>query len=373
MCNIARRKNERGQALVTNPKCLTELLENRIGDLQKACSGQLDVKKVIKVIGMMVANPRNRALLDCTVESFWTALTESLTLNILPQLGRAYFVPYRDNRAGTTTCQFILSYLGMIELAHRAKVTVTAHSVHKGDKFTCVFGSDERIEHQPNWEVPRTEETLICCYVKATWDGMTHYEVMSKPEIDAIRRISKSSASGPWREHYVEMAKKTVVRRAFKYFPISTDVATAIEADDNHSFHTDDIVSDIAAETTKSRTQSLKERLQTRDKMNAEINQEPAPDTDIIDVAPVSEEPAPSEQTEADKPKRGRKPKEQSAPESPIYDQFVTAIENCQSFDECQELYIQIEGWSHSDDCTPEMFNQLCSHLGAKERTFPNA
>jgi recombination protein RecT len=59
--------------------------------------------------------------------------------------------------------------------------------------------------------------------------GGVQFEVMSKAQVDSIRRRSKSGNSGPWVSDYVEMARKTVVRRLFKYLPVSVELVKALE------------------------------------------------------------------------------------------------------------------------------------------------
>jgi hypothetical protein len=55
--------------------------------------------------------------------------------------------------------------------------------------------------------------------------------VMTKDEVDAIRKRSKASGSGPWVTDYNEMAKKTVVRRASKKWPLDAELAEAVNND----------------------------------------------------------------------------------------------------------------------------------------------
>ncbi|MCI4427735.1 MAG: recombinase RecT [Burkholderiales bacterium] len=49
---------------------------------------------------------------------------------------------------------------------------------------------------------------------------------------EAVRAQSRAGSSGPWVTHFEAMALKTVVRRLFKWLPISVELATAIEADE---------------------------------------------------------------------------------------------------------------------------------------------
>lgn len=53
-------------------------------------------------------------------------------------------------------------------------------------------------------------------------------------DIESIRNLSRSGASSPWKNHWPEMAKKTVVRRICKRLPSSTDLDSVLLADNEH-------------------------------------------------------------------------------------------------------------------------------------------
>jgi recombinational DNA repair protein RecT len=73
---------------------------------------------------------------------------------------------------------------------------------------------------------------------------------MAKEEVDAIRKRSRSGASGPWVTDYNEMSKKTVFRRLSKWLPLSPEVRDAAENDD-------DVIE--VESTTKKRGEALAE------------------------------------------------------------------------------------------------------------------
>jgi recombination protein RecT len=64
-------------------------------------------------------------------------------------------------------------------------------------------------------------------------DGVTKSEVMSKDEVESIRKRSKAGGSGPWVTDWCEMAKKTAFRRCSKWLPLSPDINEAFERDDD--------------------------------------------------------------------------------------------------------------------------------------------
>jgi len=182
---------------------------------------------------------RNPALARCDQMSFLGAIMTCAQLGLEPggTLGHAYLVPFENRKAGRTEVQFILGYRGMIELARRSGQiqSIEARAVYEGDRFDVKFGLDSDLTHVPDFDNPnRTQpEKLRFVYAVAKLkDGGVQFEVMSRREIEAARAQSKSATSGPWQTHYEAMSLKTVIRRLFKYLPISIELAQAIEQDE---------------------------------------------------------------------------------------------------------------------------------------------
>ncbi|EUC94081.1 recombinase RecT, partial [Providencia alcalifaciens] len=58
------------------------------------------------------------------------------------------------------------------------------------------------------------------------------FEVMTYNQIEKVRNSSKAGKNGPWATHWEEMAKKTVIRRLFKYLPVSIEMQKAVILDE---------------------------------------------------------------------------------------------------------------------------------------------
>jgi recombination protein RecT len=105
---------------------------------------------------------------------------------------------------------------------------VFAQVVCDKDNFSWENGV---VKHQIDWKNERG--AMYAAYATITFkDGSTQTDVMTKGEIDAIKKRSKASGSGPWVTDYNEMAKKTVFRRASKWITLSPEVADAMENED---------------------------------------------------------------------------------------------------------------------------------------------
>ena len=222
-----RRLRGRGER-IRSAENLTNWLTERQEEIGRVCGGRVAPSKVIRACSVIASHPQNRVLLDCTLTSFYDALLESLAFGLLPLMGRGYFVPDGDR------VHFILGYQGMIELAANAGVFVKAFNVFKGDKFEWVAGADEWIEHRPAIDAVRDEAHYICSYCVSKFGDHVTFDVMFKPEIDEI--CGKGRAlSAAWKTDYLEMARKTIVRRAAKFWPLKLDAAAICELDERNN------------------------------------------------------------------------------------------------------------------------------------------
>lgn len=197
---------------------------------------------------------RTPALAKCDQQSFAGAVMTCAQLGLEPGggLGHAYLLPFDNRKKGITECQLIIGYRGMIDLARRSGqiVSLEARVVHQHDHFRVQFGLHSTLEHEPNWSVEDRGPLRFVYAVAKLKDGGVQFEVMSKQEIDKIKAKSKTSSFGPWVDHYEEMAKKTVIRRLFKYLPVSVEMTRAVVldelADGNISQHSATIDGDFS-------------------------------------------------------------------------------------------------------------------------------
>jgi recombination protein RecT len=177
----------------------------------------------------LMADVRSNAkLAECNPITVIGAFIRATQLGLEPggQLGQAYFVPFKGE------CQLVIGYRGMIELAYRSgKVaSITARTVHTNDLFEWELGTDERITHKP---AAGDRGSLVAVYAMAKLTtGGIHFEVLDLAEIEKAKRASKSSGFGPWKDHFEEMAKKTAIRRLFKYLPVGTELSRAVAIDE---------------------------------------------------------------------------------------------------------------------------------------------
>jgi recombination protein RecT len=183
---------------------------------------------------------------QCDPMSFLGAVIQCAQLGLEPgnALGHAYILPFdkREKVGGQwktvrTEAQVIIGYRGMIDLARRSGqiVSIDARAVYEGDKFECLLGLDARIEHVPDWQNANRADPSKLRFVYAVAklkDGGVQFDVMSRAEVEGIRARSKSADNGPWVTDFAAMAVKTVVRRLFKFLPVSIEIQHAVGLDE---------------------------------------------------------------------------------------------------------------------------------------------
>ncbi|MDM3533600.1 recombinase RecT [Serratia marcescens] len=143
-----------------------------------------------------------------------------ITLNPASKL--AYLVP-RDGMV----CLDI-SYMGLLHLAQATGSIKWGQCklVYSNDTYES-NGLDSAPTHKYNAFGDRGEVVGGYCTVK-THDGDYLTEEMSLAEIKATEATSKAK-NGPWKTFWAEMARKTIVKRASKYWPRAERLDAAIE------------------------------------------------------------------------------------------------------------------------------------------------
>jgi recombination protein RecT len=184
-------------------------------------------------------------LAQCSPQSFLGAVIQCAQLGLEPgsALGHVYIIPFdkwvKKNGAwvlAETVATVILGYRGMIDLARRSGQieSIEAWPVYIGDRFECTLGLDPNLIHAPDWEnAGRTvSDNLRFVYAVAKLkDGGKQFAVMSRAEVEMIRdrtfaknRVDAAKYDGPWKTDFEQMALKTVVRRLFKFLPVSVEM-----------------------------------------------------------------------------------------------------------------------------------------------------
>lgn len=196
--------------------------------------------RMLKIaLGALRTTPK---LMQARTDTLLGAIIQCAQLGLEPNtpLGHAYLIPFENRSKGITEVQIVFGYKGLIDLARRSGqiVSIAAHEVRANDHFEYEYGLDEKLVHRPSMG-DRGEVIAFYAVAKLVGGGYA-FEVMSRADVEAIRNESqgwktavrfKKEASSPWGPHFVEMGRKTVLRRLFKFLPVSIELATAATLD----------------------------------------------------------------------------------------------------------------------------------------------
>ncbi|HNB04624.1 MAG TPA: recombinase RecT, partial [Thauera aminoaromatica] len=193
----------------------------------------LSTDRIIKV--MLIAAAKNPKLYDCYQPSIVKSIMDAaaLGLELGSPLGHAYPVPYYNKKANRYDCQLVIGYKGLLKLALGDSIKkIEARVVYENDFFEVELGLREDLRHRPNFDEPGP---MIAVYAIATLaNGEKQFEVMTKAQVEAIRKRSQNPDSGPWSTDYNEMARKTVTKKLCKYLDLSVQSAEAIAKADEY-------------------------------------------------------------------------------------------------------------------------------------------
>lgn len=220
-----------GTELVKSSTGLKALCDSIAPKVASVLPKHLTPERMLKTV--QIAASKNPKLLQCTKLSLATAImgASELGLDCSGTLGSAYLVPYGKEAT------LLIGYRGLIDLARRSgKIrSIEARLVYEDDTFDLDFGRTPMLIHKPDFTAERSDDKIVLVYARARLADQEEpqVEVMSKAEIDAIRKRSRAGSSGPWVTDYGEMARKTVVRRLCKYLPMSVEVERAFQIEDS--------------------------------------------------------------------------------------------------------------------------------------------
>jgi recombination protein RecT len=173
---------------------------------------------------------KNPVLQQATVPSLLGAIMTCAQLGLEPSgpLGHAYLVPFKEK--GQVEVQLILGYQGMIQLALRSGMvaSLSAEVVREKDLFEWEKGTNEFLRHKPQGS--EGEVTHAWALAKLVTGG-TPFVVLDRGELNATQARSKAGDRGPWKTDYDAMARKTAVRRLFRWLPSSVEIRGALGAD----------------------------------------------------------------------------------------------------------------------------------------------
>lgn len=193
--------------------------------VERSLNFEAEAGFAIQIIGaseyaLKVARENRQAVVNAVTN------VAAIGLSLNPAKRHAYLVP-RKGAGGKPQICLDISYIGLVELAAACgAIQVAQARIVRANDIFVDEGPGERPTHKCNpFDKGRGE--IIGVYITAKLaSGDWHTEIMSVDEVNAIRDRSeawKSLAAGkikscPWSTDWEEMAKKTVAKRASKWW-----------------------------------------------------------------------------------------------------------------------------------------------------------
>ena len=218
------------------------MLETAKKQIMLALPRHMNADRMIRIA--LTSVQRTPRLLDCHPATLIGAVIQSAQLGLETDgiLGQAHLVPFWNGTKQRYEVQLIPGYRGLCELARRSRQvsTIEARVVCAGDAFDYEYGLNAKLIHKPC----ETPGVPVAFYAVAKFkDGGSQFEVMTVLEVNAIRDKSQGYRAAlkfakdgkepntPWVTNYIEMGKKSVIRKICKYIPASPELqqATALE------------------------------------------------------------------------------------------------------------------------------------------------
>lgn len=215
-----------------------------------------DIERVKREISFAVqAINRSAQLQKCSKDSLLQAVLNvsnvGLTLN--PAAKEAYLIPRYSSLTRSMEAGLDPSYIGLVKLlTNTGSVTsMVCQIVYSADRFELDLANNHNpVIHRPELSSAKKGD-IIGAYTLATLcDNTRQVEWMDVAEINEIRERSETYKaykankiqSCTWASDFGEMARKTVIKRIYKYLPRSEKAAaldTAIHLDNNDYRATD--------------------------------------------------------------------------------------------------------------------------------------
>lgn len=296
--------NQAGSATVK------KFFEANRGTLEALLPRHFDSERMLKLaLGALRTTPK---LANASLSSLLGSVVTCAQLGLEPNtpLGHAYLLPFdkREKQGNQwvtteTQVQVIIGYKGMLDLARRSGqiVSIAAHEVCRNDEFVFAYGLNEELVHRPAMS---DRGDVIGFYAVAKLSGGGYsFEFMSVDEVNHIRdkaaeknRVKKDQngnliITGPWADNYVEMGRKTVLRRLFKYLPISIESLAFASAIDGNAVASAAPLDEIAFDVSQQDQQPAPETPDEMDRrQDAELRQLEQGQTNRVPPATIEQQ-----------------------------------------------------------------------------------
>jgi recombination protein RecT len=214
-------------------------------EIYKALPKDIDPDRFIRTV--VTAVQMNPKLLEADRRSLFASCMKAAQDGLMPDGREAVLNIYSTkvkNPGGDSwvdMVQFLPMVRGLLKAMRNSGevASVDAAAVYERDHFRFVRGDDPRIEHEPYLGAEEAGDVVAAYVIVKLVNGETHREVMSKRDIEKVREASKAPNGPGWSKWYDQFAIKSVVKRAYKLLPSSSDRLDRVIEHDNEAMEFD--------------------------------------------------------------------------------------------------------------------------------------
>ncbi len=214
-------------------------------EISKALPKDIDPDRFIRTV--VTAVQMNPKLLEADRRSLFASCMKAAQDGLMPDGREAVLNIYSTkvkNPGGdywVDMVQFLPMVRGLLKAIRNSGevASVDAAAVYERDHFRFVRGDDPRIEHEPYLGAEEAGDVVAAYVIVKLVNGETHREVMSKRDIEKVREASKAPNGPGWSKWYDQFAIKSVVKRAYKLLPSSSDRLDRVIEHDNEAMEFD--------------------------------------------------------------------------------------------------------------------------------------
>lgn len=191
----------------------------------------------------------NPGVYECDPYSVVGGMRQAAQLGLsFGPLGHVYLVPFKRSRDAMPWATFILGYRGMIELAYRSGQVkrIEANVVREGDDFSFRYGTNARLDFTPSGAPPPGGEWTHVYALAELKNGGKPFRVLTPHDVLERRKHSKAADSphSIWKTHPEDAWKKSAVRAASTFWPMTSTLALALEQDEQPAVELDEAPSE---------------------------------------------------------------------------------------------------------------------------------
>lgn len=237
--NTAVATANQGGAIAVHEPPMREQIALMSGKFKEALPSHVPVSRFSRFALLALTNPMVMKATETAVgrKSIYDALLKAAADGLMPDGRESALVAYDKKVDGSwfKTVQYQTMVAGILKKARNSGQigSIVCQVRYRADVFALRFVSDGAPVTHELPDGPRGEMVgvyAVCRFKDSTW---SQPEYMTKEQVDQIRARTKSrdkdkNIVGPWVTDYEEMARKTVIRRAAKTWPSSTDMESLL-------------------------------------------------------------------------------------------------------------------------------------------------